>query len=152
MDYPVLKVEGVQETDNFAQTGLPRGVRRVTFATDPNPVAKKGLFVLIQLTILVLLRSPGRDVFSPGTGGGLKLLLARNAGPQLLTQRKGEIAVSVARTVDQIVSEQAGADLPPEERLQSLTMLNAEYDAEAQTWNIILRLVSDAGGAADVLV
>lgn len=151
-DYPVVQVEGVVESQDFAATGLPRGVRQVTFTSTKDPFAKVGIFKLIQLAILVLLRTPGRDIISPETGGGLKLILGKNVGPSLITQRRGEISIAVSATEDQLISAQSDTDLPPEERLLSLTLLDATFDFTTLEWNVVLRLISEAGGAAEVLL
>lgn len=152
MDYPVIQVEGVVETQDFSTTGLPRGVRGVTFTSTRSPLAKTGIFKLIQLAVLLLLRTPGRDLIAPASGGGLKRVLAKPVGPSLLNSLRGEISISVSSTEDQLISEQTGVQLPPEERLRSFVMVSAEFNYEETAWDIIVRLVSEAGGAADVLL
>lgn len=152
MDYPVVQVEGVVETQNFSATGLPRGAREVTFASTRTPLAKTGIFKLIQLAILTLLKTPGRDIISPTSGGGLKRLLAKPVGPSLVGDLRGEISVAVSSTEDQLITEQVGARLPPEERLRSFVLVSAEFNYADTAWDIVVRLVSEAGGAADVLL
>lgn len=152
MDYPVIQVEGVVESQNFSTTGLPRGAREVTFTSTQTPFAKQGIFKLIQLAVLTLLKTPGRDLLSPSFGGGLKRILAKPVGPQLVQGLRGEISVAVASTQDQLISEQTGVSLPPEERMKSFVMVSAEFNYEETAWDIVVRLVSEAGGAADVLL
>lgn len=152
MDYPVIQVEGVSESADFVTTGLPLGVRSMSFTSTATPYAKSGIFNLIQLAVLILLRTPGRDKFSPGVGGGLKGLLGLPVGESLLNTRKSQISLAVARTEEHLTAVQANAGAPPEERLSSFTLVDAAFDYAQQTWNVIVRLVSDAGGAADVLL
>lgn len=152
LDYPVIQVDGVVESQNFAVTGLPSGIREVTLTSTKNPFAKVGIFKLIQLAVLTLLRTPGRDIISPSSGGGLKRLLAKPVGPSLISGLRGEISVAVSSTEDQLISEQTGVELPPEERLKTFVMLSADFNYEETAWDIVVRLVSEAGGAADVLL
>ena len=152
-DYPVLQVEGVSETANFAVTGLPAGVRQVTFTSTATPVVKKGIFKLVQLVVLVLLRTPGRDFLEPEAGGGLKLVVTKPVNPKILPNRRGEIGVAVSNTERQVIESQSTeSSLPPEERLSSFVLLSATFDFDAQEWLIITRIISEAGGAADVLL
>jgi len=152
LDYPVLQVDGVVESSDFAAAGLPRGVREVTFTATKNPFAKKGIFKLIQLAVLLLLRTPGRDFRNPTIGGGLKRLLAKPVGPSLMAALRAEIGMAVSVTEDQLISEQTGVAIPPEERLRSFVLTSADFDYNETTWNIVVRLVSEAGGAAEVLL
>ena len=152
MDYPVIQVDGVVESQDFSVTGLPRGVRPVVLTSTKNPFAKKGIFKLIQLAILTLLKTPGRDIISPTSGGGLKRLLSKPVGPRLIQGLRGEISVAVSSTEDQLISEQTGVELPPEERLATFVMLSADFNFDETAWDIVVRLVSEAGGAADVLL
>jgi hypothetical protein len=152
LDYPVLQVDGVVESQDFSVTGLPQGVREVTFTSTKNPFAKKGIFKLIQLAVVILLRTPGRDFLRPSIGGGLRTVLAKPVGPALIPERRGEISVAVSTTEDQLISEQTGVNLPPEERLRSFVLLGADFNYEETAWDIVVRLVSEAGGAAEVLL
>lgn len=152
MDYPVTLTDGVSESADFARTGLPLGVRNVSFTSTTTPFAKTGIFNLIQLAVLVLLRTPGRDKFSPGVGGGLRELIGLPVGESLLNTRRSQISLAVARTEEHLTAVQANAGAPPEERLNSFTLVDASFDYTQQTWTVIVRLVSDAGGAADVLL
>ena len=102
--------------------------------------------------MLTLLKTPGRDLLSPDAGGGLKRILAKPVGPSIMQNLRGEISVAVSSTQSQLISEQTGASLPPEERLKSFVMVSAEFNYAETAWDIVVRLVSEAGGAADVLL
>lgn len=151
-DYSVTLLENIDEFENFAETGLPPGIRAVTFDSTSNPFQKLGLFSLIQLFILILLKTPGRDIFDEESGGGLKKLLGRPVSPKNINAKKGEISLSVSRTEDQMLEAQAASTAPSAERLQSATLQQASFDYTSQAWSITIRIVSDAGSAADVLL
>ena len=152
-DYPVIQVEGVAESTDFAVTGgLPAGIRTVTFTSTKNPFVKKGIYKLVQLCVLLLLRTPGRDILNPESGGGLKQIAAKPVSESLFPVRRGEIGVAVASTECQLFEGQAAIDLPPEERLRSFLLLNADFNFGQQEWLIVARVISEAGGAADVLL
>lgn len=151
-DYPVIQVDGVVESTDFSRTGLPRGVRSVRLTSTSNPFVKRGIFKLVQLCVLLLLRTPGRDIMAPDAGGGLKAVVSRPVGESVLSQRTGEISAAVSSTETQLLSAQAGTTLEPAERLRSFTLLSATFDFENQEWLVVTRVVSDAGGAADVLL
>jgi hypothetical protein len=152
-DYPVIQVDGVSETADFSVTGLPSGVRTVTLTSTSAPVKKQSIFKLVQLCILLLLRTPGRDILEPEIGGGLRLVVGKPVGPSIVPARRGEIGLAVSTTERQIIESQATANrLTPDERLSSFVLLRADFDFEEQEWLIITRVISEAGGAADVLL
>ena len=151
-DYPVTLLGTLNEFDNFAETGLPPGVRTVTMDSTSSPHAKQGLFVLIQLFLLILLKTPGRDIFSTDSGGGLKRIVGRSVSQKQLSSKRGEISLAISRTEDQMLGSQAGVSSPASERLRSANLFSADFDFGTQTWSITIRIVSDAGSAADVLL
>lgn len=152
-DYPAMQVEGSDETAKYSSAAeLPKGPRAVTFTSTQNPYAKKGIYVLVQLCTLSLMRTPGRDVLSPDMGGGLRSITAKPLGMSSLPERKNEVGSAVAATERQLMEEQVRSTLPPEERLRSLTLEEVSYNFDEQEWRIVIRIVSDAGGAADVLL
>jgi len=151
-DYSVTLFEGLDEFEDFAESGLPPGVRVVLLDSTSNPLKKQGIFKLMQLFLLTLLKTPGSDMFSPGTGGGLKRLIGRPVSESLINTRRGEISLAVSQTEDQMWEAQVNGAFPPDERLQSASLREATYDFGTLTWSITMRLVSDAGSAADVLL
>lgn len=151
-DYPVVAVEGVDETTDFAAEGLPEGIRVVSLETGKVPFPKSSLFVVAQLAILLLLRTPGRDIFAPEYGAGFKELIGLPVSPSNIQDRRAELARRVASVEDSITSQLPPGSRDNAEVLDSLTLLDADYDYAEQAWNVTIRLVTADGGAADILL
>lgn len=99
---------------------------------------------LVQKVLKHLLTTPGSDIFSPNTGGGLLSLL----GP--IPADPGSIyplvSLQVKSTVEEIVTQQA-ADIgtPPEQRLSGVEVLEAAYSERDTSLDVRLRILSSSG-------
>lgn len=107
---------------------------------------QRGLALLVQLVISELLRTPGRDVVSPYTGGGL--LNLRGLDPT--AQNKGEAEVKTIRSIQaveqQILSAQMGKSYPANETLKSLEATeDIFFDTTYGTWIIPIRIEAMSG-------
>ena len=93
-----------------------------------------------------LLTTPGSDIFSPRSGGGLLSLL----GP--IPVDTGAIfalvSLRVKSTVEELVEQQArDLSTPPEQRLSGIEILEAEYSAKDTALDVRLRIISSSGAS-----
>lgn len=114
--------------------------------TDDLIYGQKGLALLVQLVLIELLKTPGRDVINPHEGGGL--LGLRGLDPT--TQGRGEAEVKVIRSIgaveQQILISQMGQNYPEDETLKSLTCeSDLFYDMAYGRWIIPIKIEALSG-------
>jgi hypothetical protein len=112
-------------------------------AAVPSSMAMTSTY-LVQKVLKHLLTTPGSDIFSQRTGGGLLNLI----GP--IPTDPGSIyplvTLQVRTTVEEIVTQQA-ADIgtPPEERLSGVEVIEASYSERDTSLDVRLRIISSSG-------
>jgi hypothetical protein len=97
---------------------------------------------LVNQFLKVLMTSPGSDAFNPnGAAGNLQNWVGVNAsgGPNA---RSAMLMVSIQRAATKMVAAMSRLDLPPEERLQSVEILNVDADVRRGTMTVSLRVNS----------
>jgi hypothetical protein len=113
------------------------------------PVDVEGIQKLVQLVIKVLLTSPGRDLFDPQVGGGFLRQIGRNISLNNVSVLMTDLSVGITRTLTQIIESQSqDPAIPDDERLLSLDIVDAVFDAESASVFVALRVESVAGPEA----
>lgn len=113
------------------------------------PTSVEGIQKLVQLIIKILLTSPGRDLFEPQVGGGFLRQIGRNISLNNVSVLMTDLSVGITRTVAQIIESQSqDPAIPDDERLLSLDIVDAVFDAESVSVFVALRVVSVAGPEA----
>jgi len=133
MDLMVITVNAVTNKVSFGFG--QRSTRKIT-----------GIDKLVQLACVKLMKTPGRDVISPTTGGGLNDVIGGNINPDDIREIAADLSPKVKKAETEMIAEQIDKDLPVEERLQSLTINNVSVDETDNTsYNLEIRLLSEAG-------
>lgn len=122
-------------------------------ALDLPPFAKRvsGLQRLFQRFLLMLLTTPGSDLFAPSQGGGL-LRLARSLPHTTITQERAATAVRTCvskAVVDLRTVEATQGFLRLDERLSEVSVVGVSVSQETGTLSIRLALESQSGLAAN---
>lgn len=118
----------------------------------PSSKIVTGVDWLIQIVVLSILNDPGRAVLDPGDGGGLPELIGSNLSVADPEELYTEVQLRINKSASEIISQQIGLSLSPEERLRSLAILSIEKGAQADEVIIKLRLVNEAGRVIDLAV
>ena len=116
------------------------------------PIQVSGIDSLIQIVTKTILTTPGRDVFAPSYGGGLRAVLSSTTGVTELDGAKADIGIVVMKTMSDIQEAQdTGIDvISAGGRLNSLTLERVDFDAQTGTWEIDIGVLSEAGESATV--
>jgi hypothetical protein len=109
-----------------------------------------GIQRLIQRYILMLLTSPGSDLFDPDIGGGLQDLIGKVASrPASEHEVSGSVARSVNKATEDLQRLQSGSQfLDPSERLVSADIIGTFFDPRTTVLAVQVQLNSAAGRAA----
>ena len=116
-------------------------------------VAKRvsGISKLIQIVVLSLMNTPGRDALNPGKGGGLPSLVGTNIDPNDTNAVFADVAQRVRKSETEIVTDQLSTDDPPAEKLREL-MIIALSSPEIDEIAVQIRIVNQLGQATDIVL
>lgn len=124
--------------------------RKVSFTLLPKQVS--GIYKLIQVVVLSLMNSPGRDVLDPEKGSGLPKLVGSNVDPGNSTAVYGDIAQKINKAEAEIIAAQVGLGDPASEKLAELQILSITAGVNVDEIDVRLRIVNQEGRASDIVV
>lgn len=137
-------IEDVVITDVAVLSAVPSFTGRslIEFTLGSKVRKLSGTQRLIQNFVRLLLRSPGSNIFSKTSGGGLP----QRIGSTLDNRVAADIAIAVANTKQFIIAAQTPErTIPNEERLLSAEISNLTVDTANASIYITLVLTSHAG-------
>lgn len=106
-----------------------------------------GIMRLVQLFVKTLLTTPGTDIFSPQSGGGLMTRVGQqvslhDGGKEVI----GDLVLCCSTATKQIVAVQAqNPALPPVERLLAANVENAVFDRAGLGVRANIQVISHSG-------
>jgi len=109
---------------------------------------RAGQAKLVQTYIKLLFTKPGSDKFDMDSGGGLKQAI-QGVSLDQPSMVAGVVTGAVQRTTQQIIADQNGLSLPPEEMLVSAKAIEVTTDKTSLSVTISLLILS-RGGTAQV--
>ena len=124
--------------------------RQVSFTLKARKVT--GISKLIQIVVLSLMNTPGRDVLSPDKGAGLPSLVGSNIDVNDSTELYGEIAQRVRKSEREIIADQIGINDPASEKLAELRIINIEQGETLDQILVTIRVINQEGLATDITV
>ena len=107
---------------------------------------------LLQVVVLSLLNVPGKDVLDPGAGGGLPAMIGGNFDPSDETELFSEVARRVKKTQKDILENQVGLNIIPDEKLLQLHVVSITGNPGGDSADVKLRLISESGRTQDVVL
>lgn len=126
-----------------------KAVISFTAAVSSGAVAE-GPVRLVQNFLKLLFTTPGSDIFAPNQGGGLLKLIGSIGEAATLKARS---TLSVGNTQTQMIRIQAqDPRLASSEKLKSARLLLAEFEPQAATLSLRIRLTAVDGSTADANV
>jgi hypothetical protein len=111
--------------------------------------AVSGFSKLVQSFILLLLTTPGTNLFAPTTGGGL---LALAGSTERQGQVRAAVSLAITETAKQLIRMQATESrLAASEKLASATILDTRFVAQQATLYISIRITAVDGSTTAVV-
>ena len=116
---------------------------RMTFDfSSKTPVKLEGIQKLVQMVLLKILKSPGQDIMSPDTGGGILTILQGNVNENT-SEVLAELSPAIKKVEQEIIEEQSGQELPDSEKLQRLNPASIEVDDQDFTsYNMTIEIIN----------
>lgn len=125
----------------------PGGSSLAFYDFGAHPWFTEGQYRLLQLFIKLLLTSPGTDVFSLNSGGGLQKLLVNNVDAGAGNALSGEIESRVGNVTSQIIQNQSlDPTIPQRERLLNASVDGITFSVPEQAVNVRISLHFHDGG------
>jgi len=116
-----------------------------------SPKTVKGLTKLIQIVVLSLLNTPGKDILDPERGGGIPEMIGMNIDPGDLSEVLSEVTRRVKKSEAEIIKDQIGLELPVDERLREIKIVNVGHGTLATEVLVRIRVVNELGQQSDVV-
>jgi len=135
-------------------TKIDPATRLVTVELPNTPKRLTGIDALIQIVALAYLRNPGRDVFDPDEGSGLRGAIGQfnlsDSGAEeefrtLVIQRTDKIQ-------DEILSNQGTDISDPTEQLKKLEIVDLAFDSVTNEGAIRVKLINEVGDSREIIV
>lgn len=117
----------------------------------PTPIRSvSGVGRMTQSFLLVLMTTPGSDIFSKDSGGGVRALIGKTANTKG-SSVSSDIAMAVERAKSEILREQAKyPGIPLDERLMSAALDSVSFDKDSSTIFAKISLQNMLGQGAEV--
>lgn len=117
------------------------------------PQSITGINKLVQLIVLKLLKTPGRDIISPETGGGLLQLIGGNTNPDDPREMISDISPKIKKAESEIIYEQMNSDIDAAERLQKLNIIDVSVDpANITSYNVTIEVINESEQVASATI
>lgn len=123
---------------------------RVSFKVTHKAIS--GIQKLVQVVVLSLLNSPGKDVLDPAKGSGIPSMIGMNFDASDTQELTAEIVQRVKKTQREVQLDQIGLQLSSEERLRDIQIISVKQGNSVDELLITLRIINEAGRIAQVTV
>jgi phage baseplate assembly protein W len=129
---------------------VPNPANYVISTSTNFPLGVSGLSKLIQLVTYAIITSPGKDIFLPEYGMGIRDILPVAAHKMTEQRAKSDVARNLMKIEEEIKQQQTTESNTSAESLRSLQLIDVEFDVENAIWEVTIRVTSEAGDAAIV--
>ncbi len=126
-----IKIVYRNKVTGILTIGMPRHAEFVT-----------GVSKLVQIVVLELLTSPGRDIIDPNDGGNLRSLIGSNINYDDESEVFTEIKMLIFTAEENIKKRQISASRPANEQLASLTLLDVVPNEDEALLEISIQVTS----------
>jgi len=133
---------------DIKQIDIDSITRKVTFRTSAKMV--KGIEELIQVVVLALINSPGKDPLDYERGGGLSELIGYNISDT--AELFAEVARRVTIAEKEIIERQSGINIPSEAKLLNLNLLGVQEGDTVDEIFVRLEIINEVGRTAKIEV
>jgi len=123
---------------------------RVSFGLVPQILT--GYQKLVQIVVLSLLNTPGKDILNPADGGGILSMIGTNIESVNATDVLAELNMAVSKTQTEVINYQTGITATPDELLSSLQVISLTEGQSIDEVLLTLRIINQAGRSTDVVL
>jgi diaminopimelate decarboxylase len=111
-----------------------------------SPKRSVGIDKLVQLFLVMILKTPGRDISSIDTGGGFLSVVQGNVDPDNIAEIAAELAPRIRKVENELKYDQIDKEIASDEKLLSAVLGEILVDATNPTsYEINITITSEAG-------
>lgn len=122
--------------------------RKVSFKTTAKIIT--GIDELIQVVVLTLINSPGKDPLDIERGGGLSELIGYNIADA--SELLADVTKKISDTEREVIERQAGTNIDSEAKLRRLNLLDVTEGDSADELFVRVEIVNELGRIAKIEV
>jgi len=123
---------------------------RLTFKVSSMPVI--GSDLLVQLVVLSLLNTPGKDILDLNNGGGIPEMIGLNIDATDSTEIVAEVTRRIKKTQVEIINAQSGLNVTSDEKLRDLQITGISQGETIDEVLVVIRVINEAGKITDIVV
>ena len=112
----------------------------------------EGIAKLAQIVLLALLNIPGKDILDPEQGGGIPELIGYGFDTSDLSEIVTEVTRRVRKIETEIINNQIGLEVLPEERLREVEIINIGPGEALDEVDVRVRIINELGQQSDVVL
>ena len=127
-------------------SGGQTGAAVISFEVRGGRSETAGITYIIQTFLMILLSTPGSDIFNPTLGAGLLNVVGSSSQSSSF---RAQVSQAISRALTQMLTLQAGANIPAEDKLGSARLLEASFDPRSASVSVRIQVYSSAGQTAD---
>lgn len=124
--------------------------KRVSLKMGSKPVT--GLTKLVQIVVLSLLNSPGRDILNPDKGAGIPDMIGMNIDPTDLSEVLNELTERIKKSEKEIIQDQIGLNAAASEKLRELRIISVSPGEDLGEVVARIRIINELGQQSDVVI
>jgi hypothetical protein len=111
-----------------------------------------GLTKLVQVVVLSLLNSPGRDILDPDRGSGIPDMVGMNYDPLDLSEVVSDLTSRIRKSETEILADQVGLNAPASEKLRELKIVSVGPGTALDEVVARIRVINELGQQSDVVL
>lgn len=111
-----------------------------------------GLTKLVQVVVLSLLNSPGRDILDPDRGSGIPDMVGMNYDPLDLSEVVSDLTSRIRKSETEILADQVGLNAPASEKLREIKIISVGPGTSLDEVVARIRVINELGQQSDVVL
>ena len=111
-----------------------------------------GIMKLVQMVVLSLMNTPGKDYLDPSMGGGIPSMVGMNIDPNNMAEVLGEVTRRVKTTSAEVMTAQIGRVIPSDEKLKELRLVSVAPGANIGEVAARIRIINELGQQAEAVI
>ena len=109
------------------------------------PLTATGIDSLVQILVKAIKTTPGRDVFAPDYGMGIKYLLPPASAAVEEQKAKSQVGKGLMKIEEEIKTNQESLPLTPDQKLDKLELVDVIFNADQGLWDVSVQVTSVSG-------
>jgi phage baseplate assembly protein W len=130
---------------NDIKTVVPNIYNYAISTSTDTPLVASGVDSLVQIISKAIKTTPGRDIFNPTYGMGIKELLPSSSARIEEQRAKSQVGKGLMKIEEEIKTNQESLSLTASQKLEKLELVDLIFDPQNSLWDVTIRVTSSTG-------